>query len=345
MKKVFRIFFILTGFISFLQAQTWPAFPNLTGPYLGQKPPGDEPELFAPGIINTGMYTRDIAISPDGNEIYYCVTLPGFNFATILYTKLENGIWTAPEVVPNLDDPHYFYFEPHISHDGKKLFFLSNQPDPQAGDQEGGDEDIWVMDRLEGTWGKPYNLGAPVNTDSAEFYPSLTRSGTLYFTRTPKGTRNSYIYRSKLVAGRYAEPERLGAEVNSGQGQFNAFIDPDERYLIVPTAGRKDSFGGTDYYIVFRNPDDTWQAPVNLGDRINTKRGQEHSAYVSPDGQYFFFMSVRTPLDDESFAQKTTYDLLKTLYMSPRNGNPGIYWMRTDFIGQLRLQSGDKPNE
>jgi len=28
--------------------------PSLTGPYLGQEPPGQEPELFAPGLVSTG---------------------------------------------------------------------------------------------------------------------------------------------------------------------------------------------------------------------------------------------------------------------------------------------------
>ena len=31
----------------------------------------DAPELFAPGFISTGMYERDLAISPDGNEMIY----------------------------------------------------------------------------------------------------------------------------------------------------------------------------------------------------------------------------------------------------------------------------------
>jgi hypothetical protein len=31
-------------------------------PYLGQEPPGMTPELFAPDIIATGFYERDITI-------------------------------------------------------------------------------------------------------------------------------------------------------------------------------------------------------------------------------------------------------------------------------------------
>ena len=43
------------------------AFPELRGDYLGQVPPGDEPEIFAPGILSTGLYTRDIAMTPEGD--------------------------------------------------------------------------------------------------------------------------------------------------------------------------------------------------------------------------------------------------------------------------------------
>ena len=46
------------------------AFP-LTGPYLGQKPPGKTPEIFAPGIISTGFNERNLAFTPDGRELFY----------------------------------------------------------------------------------------------------------------------------------------------------------------------------------------------------------------------------------------------------------------------------------
>ena len=54
-------------------------FPELTGEYLGQTPPGDTPQLFAPGIVSTGMYARDIAMTPDGTELYYCVMESGLS--------------------------------------------------------------------------------------------------------------------------------------------------------------------------------------------------------------------------------------------------------------------------
>lgn len=43
----------------------------LSGPYPGQSPPGDEPVLFAPGIISDGFNNRDMAMMPDGSDIYW----------------------------------------------------------------------------------------------------------------------------------------------------------------------------------------------------------------------------------------------------------------------------------
>jgi hypothetical protein len=46
------------------------------------------------------MFTHDVAISPDGNEIYFCVAIGNYTYSTILYTKEENGLWLLPEIVP-----------------------------------------------------------------------------------------------------------------------------------------------------------------------------------------------------------------------------------------------------
>jgi Tol biopolymer transport system component len=318
------------------QARQSTQFSELNGPYLGQTPPGKDPELFAPGAISTGLYTRDVAMTPDGKEFYYCVAVGNFGYATILHTKMKDNTWTEPEVVPYMENPNVMNFEPCISPDGQKFFFLSNRADSADGDTVGGDQDIWVMDRAGDEWSKPYNLGAPVNSADEEFFPSVTNDGTLYFTRNKKGSRLSYIYRSKFVNGKYQEPEKLGPQVNSGRTQYNAFIAPDESYIIVPTAGRDDSYGGTDYYISFRNQDDSWLGPINMGDKINTRRGTEYSPFVSRDGKYFFFMSVRAVDDDESKAENLSYQKLWEYHNTPQRGSSDIYWVDTGIIDDLR---------
>ena len=190
------------------------------------------------------------------------------------------------------------------------------------------------MDRVGESWGVPYRLPDIINDGSSNFYPSVTENGTLYFTRDlPEGA--SAIFRSRRVDGEYSEPEQLPQEVNAARSQFNAFVAPDESYLIVPMFGMPDSLGATDYYIVFRNPDDSWSEPVNLGERVNTSGGLEYAPYVSPDGKYFFFMSARTsPAALTGF--KLTADKLLELHNTPGTGLPGIYWMDASFLAELR---------
>ena len=49
-------------------------FPELKGPYLGQKPPGMTPEIFAPGIIsNPDIKEFSITFSPNGEELFFTV--------------------------------------------------------------------------------------------------------------------------------------------------------------------------------------------------------------------------------------------------------------------------------
>ena len=251
----------------------------------------------------------------------------------ILVTRRVDGRWTEPVVAPFSGT--YLELEPAISPDGKRFFFLSSRPPEGEEEKPGwGYQDIWVMDREGEAWGEPYNLGPPVNSDAPEYYPSVTRDGTLYFTREGEN-RQSFIYRSRVVDGAYQEPEKLPQQVNCGTSHFNAFVAPDESYLIVPIYGLEDSLGSTDYSIVFRNSEDTWSDPINLGDAINTKGGLEYAPYVSPDGEYFFFMSNRSRAAELSGPVLTTRKLHE-LHNAPETGLPYIWWVDASFIQDRR---------
>ncbi|MCP4547676.1 MAG: hypothetical protein GY835_14545 [bacterium] len=310
----------------------------LTGDYLGQPLPGDEPERFAPGIVSTGMYTRDFTMTPDGNEIYYLVVVGRYNYTAVLTSKRVDGKWTRPEVAPFSADPDKSVVEPFISPDGKQLLFIS---DRASDGREAGDNDIWVMDRIGAGWGEPHRLEGPVNTENPEFFPSVTRDGTLYFCRADPATRIHLLYRSQLVDGRYQEPELLPDVVNCGRSQFNATISPDEDFIIVPVAGKEGGVGGVDYYICFRDGDDNWTGPVNMGDKINTPGSQEFSANLSADGKYLFFMSVRV----EEREEPETYQHILATMDQPGNGGSSIYWMRSDIIDELRTQALEVSND
>lgn len=308
-------------------------FPVLSGPYMGQKAPGIIPELFAPEIISDGMPNRDIAISPSGDEIYFSVSTPNFQFSTIVFTKQINGIWTKPEVTTFAADPRYKYIEPAFSCDGKKLFFASNMP--KDGTVNPGDYDIWVVDRLNDGWGKPYNLGEPVNTPGGEYFPSLTKNGTLYFTRNEQGESISYIYRSGFVNEKYSLPEKLPEQINCGEDRYNAYISSDESFMVVPAQGVEKGAEGAFYYIVFKKEDGTWHNPLNMGPSINSKPSKGWSLSISPDGKYIFFMASKKSTN-MILPETLSMDFLRETHLKPENGNSDIYWVDAKIIETMR---------
>ena len=306
-------------------------FPVLAGNYFGQPRPGTEPELFATSIISDPMHNRDVAISFEGDEMYFGLANAGV--VTIIWTRREENRWTEPEVAPFAVDPDIFDFEPCISPDGKTFMFLSTRPpDGMAPKRGWAYQNIWAMDRTAEGWGKPYDLGKPINSEGAEYFPSLTRDGSLYFTRSGGTARESYIYRARLTEGGYAEPEKLGPQVNSTTMQYNAFIAADESYLIYLVPEREENIGLSDYYISFRSEDDTWTGPINMGPKVNRPGATGASPYVTRDGKYFFFSSTK-PLPE---GMELSLDLIKRLYYEPENGSPDIYWIDASFIEELR---------
>lgn len=306
--------------------------PGVTGPYAGQPAPGALPELFAPGIVASGLATRDIAMTPDGNEIYFCVVAGRYEVASIVATKRVGDGWTVPEVEPFSGLPTVIDLEPHVAPDGQRFFFMSNRPRPGKGHDD-RNQDIWVMERVPNGWGEPHDLGAPVNTDMMEYFPSVTKDGTLYFGRGERGGEN-LIWRARLVDGHYQEPERLPPQVNAGRNRFNAFVAPDESFLILSIVGLPEARGASDYYICFRSAADRWSEPVSLGDAVNQPGSAGFSPFVSPDGKWFFFMSDRQ-LPSSGRTSPLTLSAWKTRHTSPGNGNSATWWMDASFLARL----------
>ncbi len=314
-------------------------YPELHGPYLGQAPPSAaEPALFAPGIVSTGFYERDLAVTSDGTEIFYGLVFG--KHVTIMHTRLVNGAWTEPEIAPFARDLSCFYFEPSLAPDGNRLYFLCTRaPAGQEPKRGWAYQNIWAVDRAaDGSWGEPYMVGPPVSTDDEEYFPSVTRDGTIYFTRQLPGNEEGNIYRARLVNGAYAEAEMLPDEINGTGSVYNACISPDESFLVACVGGRDDSItkGLPHYYVFFRNPDDTWSEGINLGEKINFPGAQALSPAVSPDGKYFFFATTKAEDIDANAPGALTARGIREYYGKPGNGLADIYWIDAAHIRSLR---------
>ncbi|MGH9898375.1 MAG: TolB family protein [Pyrinomonadaceae bacterium] len=291
-------------------------------PPYASKEPMPEPTVFAEGVVSTGDYESHPAFTPDGRTLYFLKNSPTFNFWTIVVTHFKNNnLWSTPEVASF--SGQYRDADPFITSDGSKFYFISDRPKavPNIKEEERS-LDIWLMEKVRNGWSAPKNLGAPVNSSGNEWYPTVALDGTLFFgSDRAEGKGGTDIYRSRLVNGKYMEPENLGDAINTQFDEFEPYIAPDQSYLIF-MAVRPDGRGGSDLYISHQRGG-AWTKAVNLGDKINSN-GSEYSPKVSPDGKYFFWSSTRG-FTSTSQTKRLTYAELLTKLRSPRNGLGDIY--------------------
>src|SRR5882724_2641584 len=284
-------------------------------------------KIFGEGIVSTGLYERDMAISPDGKEMFYTIVSPQNTFSAIIYLqKDEKNNWSKPEVASFSGE--YSDMEPAFTPDGKKLFFVSNRP--VTGDSV-NDFDIWYVEKMNGKWGHPINIGKPVNTHANEFYPSVATNGNLYFTAAyDKGKGKEDIYVAKWENGKYADPVSLDTSINSSFYEFNAFVSPDEQFIIFTSFGRKDDKGRGDLYISQKDAVGKWKSARNLF-MINSER-LDYCPFVSFDKKIFFFSSERSSLKETFVGSPATYQTLIDQRNSVLNGQSNIYWIKLDKI-------------
>ncbi len=198
---------------------------------------------------------RDIAISSEGDEIYFSVQSYVDEVSFIASAKKENNVWSNPEIVSF--SGKYFDIEPFLSADGLKLYFASNRPLDNA-ETKTKDFDIWYVERenKNAEWSNPINLGEPINSSANEFYPSIADNNNFYFTcdeRTTKGKDDIFV--SMWVDGKYTEPVSLSDSINSDGYEFNAFVAPDESYIIFTAYQREGGFGSGDLYMSYKVSD------------------------------------------------------------------------------------------
>lgn len=244
------------------------------GSYLGQAPPDNEPQIFAPGIVTlTNRNEFHGSFTPDGQEFYFAVSTPGWSEHRVMMVCQQQGHWITPEMAPfsgwGIDWGVY------LSPDGQQLFFGSSRPQDSW-----AIFNIWMCERQGSTWSEPVKLG--FNSSGRDYAGTCTWDGTHYFGSERHGLIS--IFRSVLVAGKYAPVEKLPYPINTSGRDLNPWIAPDESYLIFAS----DRGNNQDLYISYRNGDDSWTEPINLGPSVNSQ-DSEWNPSLSPDGQYLFF--------------------------------------------------------
>jgi Putative Ig domain/WD40-like Beta Propeller Repeat len=268
--------------------------------YLGQTPPGDSAVVFAPDIISPdSVFAGNATFTLDGREFYFTVTNSRWDHFEIWSTKFVDGRWSIPAKVTFLGDSlNLEEMEPFIAPDGSHLYFNAGTA---------ANTDIWCCEKTGSGWGKPAKLSDMINTPDLEWRPTISKKSTLYT------VKNGGVYRSTFQNGQFTRAEKLGCPVKSTGGEGDAFIAPDEDYLIFQS-NRSGGLGQADLYISYRKEDGSWTNPKNLGPKINSSEF-EFGASITRDGKYLMFSRRQQWLTDVPSK---------------------IYWATSDFIERLK---------
>lgn len=265
---------------------------DVTGPYLGQPSPGPQAQIFAPGIVCTpSQWEQYPKWSPDGLEFYYGLSNaawgggPGW-----FYMQGRQGPWTqavhidggttTPDGVSPLLTSFGLGMGPAFSPDWQRVYLSANAP--------GQEHNIWMSQRQGNDWTEPRNLHLPVAAHDEIWWLSATNDGTIYLTLGQEATNTYVVYRSRPNAeGAYPDLEVMSGRIQT-QNPFFHQIAADESHILLSQWNASGGYGGYDLWISFRDDQDQWTRPRNLGPAVNTGI-DEMAAFPTADGKYLFY--------------------------------------------------------
>jgi outer membrane protein OmpA-like peptidoglycan-associated protein len=134
-----------------------------------QTPDGWEDTYHFGGRINSDQWESQPSLSPDNKDLYFSSRRPGgYGGIDIYVSHLKpNGYYGEPENLgPNINTPGDDQC-PFIHADNQTLYLTSNYW-PGYGD----DDLFYIRKQPNGEWGKPINMGYPINT--------VNKEGTLF---------------------------------------------------------------------------------------------------------------------------------------------------------------------
>ncbi len=223
-----------------------------------------DPPTMISSTINHLYYEGTPSISSDGKTLYYAANASvakkiknkkkkedhlredGLNVLKIFVAHKVDGKWTSP-VELNINSDDYNSAFPHISKDGKQLFFASDRPGTF------GLMDIYVSNKInDSTWTEPKNLGADVNSFENDMYPYLMDDELYFSSKGHEGFGGSDIYKVDYVNKVPSNRRNLGASINSSKDDFALILRGNSGYL----SSNRDGLHGYDHIYYVKNAND-----------------------------------------------------------------------------------------
>jgi outer membrane protein OmpA-like peptidoglycan-associated protein len=153
-------------------------------------------------------------------------------------------------------------------------------------------EDFFISHWNGENWDVMKNAGRPLNTADNEGAQTISGDGRyMIFTACNRkdGIGRCDLYSSNKEGDSWSTPVNLGKPINTIYRETQPSMTPDGRTLYF-SSDRPGGKGLHDIWVSYRDDNNHWSTPENMGDKINT-RGVEMSPFIHPDNQSLYFSS------------------------------------------------------
>lgn len=224
------------------------------------------PSFAETGINNAKFHIGPVAVEKGGNTLYVTRTHAGkdgaqqkeggrryrTNTLELYILRKDNGSWlTEPFPFNKVED--YSVGHAALSPEDNVLYFSSDMPGGHGG------TDIWYSERqADGTWGRPVNAGATINSVGDELFPNIAPDGTLYYASDGfPGMGGLDVFKTSGSKAQWTKPENLKYPVNSAADDFAYMVydDNQDNFHGLLSSNRRGGKGGDDIYsFTFEKP-------------------------------------------------------------------------------------------
>ncbi|MBI1193795.1 MAG: OmpA family protein [Bacteroidetes bacterium] len=139
----------------------------------------------------------------------------------------------------------------------------------------------------------PLNLGDSVNSEHAEYLPSLSLDDSvMVFTRRLDGRNEDFYLSRRGPDGSWSSAVNLGPPVNTPLNEGAQNLSADGTLLLFTKCNEPDGIGSCDLYESQYIQGKGWSAARNLGPVVNSPQWDSQPC-LSADGQTLYFSSTR----------------------------------------------------
>ena len=250
------------------------------------------------GELNSEYEEGACAFTPDYKTMYLTrCTMDGEapRPAQIYKSSRSDASWSAPELCDIMKDSITSVAHPAVSPDGKWLYFVSDMAGGMGG------LDLWRAELIADGFGSIENLGAPINTQGNEMFPTFRPNGELYYSSDGhQGMGGLDLYCATPTDEGGWTVTNLKAPMNSAGDDFGMTFE-GERMRGFFSSNRGDARGWDHLY------------SFNLPETVHQLTGwiYEKDGYELPEGSIYLIGNDGTneklsPKTDGSFTKRIT---------------------------------------